>query len=304
MKVSETPISDTVEDSGWILTSLPIGGGEFRVHRVKKEDVGATGPAGADGAAGATGATGETGAPGATGPVGPAGAYGSQSQNTVLAAPDSSAGLPAFRSLVGNDIPIGPGLINTAGVIKFATSASYTTGLIPFATGTAAIGFDAFLKWNGTTKILEIQGGVNWIASSLINASIDANGNALFVDVSTTSLSATTLSATQLTVSRAIITQTVLTYAASTAINFDLNSFRTIALTGDITFTTSNLAAGKSVSLKILADGSIRNFTFPAWIFVGAAAPASIAANKTAILTLTAFGAADANVVAAYAVQP
>lgn len=96
-----------------------------------------------------------------------------------------------------------------------------------------------------------------------------------------------------------------LVYAASTAIDFNGADFRTISLTGDITFTTSNLGVGKTTTLKILADASLRNFTFPAgWVFVGSAAPASIAANKTAILSLTSFGATDAGVIAAYAVQP
>jgi hypothetical protein len=71
-----------------------------------------------------------------------------------------------------------------------------------------------------------------------------------------------------------------------------------------VTFTTSNKAAGKTVTLKILCDGTLRTLTFPAWVFVGAAAPANIAAGKLAVLTLTCFGTADTDIVAAYAVQP
>lgn len=97
--------------------------------------------------------------------------------------------------------------------------------------------------------------------------------------------------------------QSVLTYAASTNVDFNLNSVRTLALTGDVTFTTSNRTAGKSVTLKILADGSTRAFTFPAWIFVGAVAPATLVAAKTAMLKLTCFGAADTDIVAEYTVE-
>lgn len=97
--------------------------------------------------------------------------------------------------------------------------------------------------------------------------------------------------------------QTALTYAATTDVDFNLSASRTLALTGNVTFTTSNKAASKSVSIKILADGSIRTFTFPAWKFLGAAAPTGIAASKTAILSLTCFGAADTDIVAAYAVE-
>lgn len=98
-------------------------------------------------------------------------------------------------------------------------------------------------------------------------------------------------------------TVTTLTYAASVALNFTL-PLQDIALTGDITLTTSNLAAGRSVLLRILCDATPRNFTFPGWHFNGAAAPASIAASKTALLRLTAWGSADANVTAEYYVEP
>jgi len=95
-----------------------------------------------------------------------------------------------------------------------------------------------------------------------------------------------------------------LTYGASVALDFTAAGIQTITLTGDITFTTSNLAAGRSVTLIITPGASVRAFTFPAWISVGAALPANVAANKTAILTLTATGTTDASVVAAYSVQP
>ena len=100
-------------------------------------------------------------------------------------------------------------------------------------------------------------------------------------------------------------TATTLTYAASVVLDFSGADFQTVTLAGDITFTTSNLAAGRSKTVRIIGDGSSRNFTFPGgWIFVGAAAPTALAANKTAILTMTRFGTADANVVAAYSAQP
>lgn len=99
-------------------------------------------------------------------------------------------------------------------------------------------------------------------------------------------------------------THSTLTYAATVNIDFDSDDYRSLALTGNVTFTTSNRAAPKSVTIKILADGSIRSFTFPSWIFVGAAAPASIAANKTAVLSVTCFGTTDALIVATYFVEP
>ena len=104
---------------------------------------------------------------------------------------------------------------------------------------------------------------------------------------------------------RLINAQTTLTYAATTDIDLTVVGIRTLALTGNVTFTTSNRAAGRRASLKIAADSSTRTFTFPAgWVFVGAAAPANIAANKVARLTLECYGTADTDIIAAYAVQP
>lgn len=95
-----------------------------------------------------------------------------------------------------------------------------------------------------------------------------------------------------------------LAYAASIALDFALNEVRILALTGDITFTTSNLQPGRKKTVIISCDGSIRNFTFPAWIFIGGSAPTTIAANKTAVLTVYSPGTTDAACVASYAVQP
>lgn len=95
-----------------------------------------------------------------------------------------------------------------------------------------------------------------------------------------------------------------LAQAAPTVLDFSGNDHRSVTLSGDITFSTSNRAAPRTLVIRIVGDGSIRAFTFPAWVFIGAAAPASIAANKVAILSLTCFGANDTDIIAAYAVQP
>lgn len=102
-----------------------------------------------------------------------------------------------------------------------------------------------------------------------------------------------------------VASSAAVTYAATTNIDFSKQSLQTISLTGDVTLTTSNTASGKPVVVRFISDGSTRAFTFPgSWTFIGAPAPANIAASKTGILSLTAFGAGDANVLAAYAVQP
>jgi hypothetical protein len=97
-----------------------------------------------------------------------------------------------------------------------------------------------------------------------------------------------------------------LTYAATT--NLDLAALdgqvRTITLTGALTFTTSNRAAGRAVVLRLIPGASIRTLTFPAdWKFYSDK-PATIAANKEAVLSLTWFGTADVDCVAVYKQQP
>lgn len=101
-----------------------------------------------------------------------------------------------------------------------------------------------------------------------------------------------------------ILGATAVSYSATTNLNFTSgNDLKTLSITGNVTFTTSNSAVGRSLTLKILCDGTQRNLTFPGtWVWMGTA-PTNIAINKTAILSLTCFGTGDANVVAAYAVQ-
>lgn len=103
----------------------------------------------------------------------------------------------------------------------------------------------------------------------------------------------------------------IITHAAtgsvtgSNAVDFNTAGFKTWTLTGNVTFTTSNLAAGKSITIRLLASGGTRTLTFPGtWIFIGASAPASLASGKYAVLTLTSLGTTDADVVAAYSAQP
>lgn len=99
-------------------------------------------------------------------------------------------------------------------------------------------------------------------------------------------------------------THSVLAYSATTDIDFDLADYRSLTLAGNVTFTTSNRGAPKTVTIRIIADASTRNITVPAgWTFVGGTAPANIAANKVGILTVTCFGTNDSDCVYAYAVQ-
>ena len=97
-----------------------------------------------------------------------------------------------------------------------------------------------------------------------------------------------------------------LAYAATT--NLDMaalnQQYKTLTLTGDVTFTTSNRANGRTCSIRIVSGASQRAFTFPIeWDFLGTK-PTTIAANKVAVLSFAFYGSTDDDCVAAYAVQP
>ena len=94
-------------------------------------------------------------------------------------------------------------------------------------------------------------------------------------------------------------------YAASVNLDFNGVAHKRIDLGGNLSLTGTNMDYGKSLLLRIAADGSVRTLAFPAgWKFVGGAAPASIAANKVALLRLECCGTGDADVLAHYLVQP
>lgn len=95
----------------------------------------------------------------------------------------------------------------------------------------------------------------------------------------------------------------VLTYAATTNIDFDGDDYRSLTLTGNVTFTTSNRGAPKSITIRIIGDASDRTLTFPGgWKWYGDM-PSALAANKEGILSVTCFGSNEADVRAAYASQ-
>lgn len=101
-------------------------------------------------------------------------------------------------------------------------------------------------------------------------------------------------------------TPSTLGYSATVDLDFSTAAatLQTLTLTGNVTFTTSNLAAGTAKALRIVGDSSQRTLSFPAWKFIGASTPSAIAANKTARINIESWGTADASVVAFYSVEP
>jgi hypothetical protein len=97
-----------------------------------------------------------------------------------------------------------------------------------------------------------------------------------------------------------------LTYSATTDLDMAVldGQVRTLTLTGNVTFTTSNDANGRRTVIRLIPGASSRTLTFPNdWVFVSTK-PTSLAANKSAVLSLTFFGSTDADCIAAYSVQP
>ena len=94
-------------------------------------------------------------------------------------------------------------------------------------------------------------------------------------------------------------------YAASVNLDFNGVAHKRIGLTGNLSFTANNMDYGKALVVRLATDGSLRTLAFPAgWRWIGAAAPASLAANKVAVLSLNCFGTTEADVVARYLAEP
>lgn len=101
----------------------------------------------------------------------------------------------------------------------------------------------------------------------------------------------------------------VVTLTSATTVELDfavtLSSLKVLDMSHNVEFTTTNLAAGRSIAVMLTAVSSDRNFTFPAgWVFIGAAAPASLVSGKSAALSLTCKSALDSGVIAAYSAEP
>ena len=89
-------------------------------------------------------------------------------------------------------------------------------------------------------------------------------------------------------------------------VDFDFdstNAIQTKSISDNTTFTGSNYAAGKTITLFITTDGTERDLAFPSgWIFMGTM-PTAQAASKVSTLTLTCTSTTEASVRCAYAVE-
>lgn len=139
----------------------------------------------------------------------------------------------------------------------------------------------------------------------LLATSIALNDTLSFLPSALTRLNKITLANFKLSFASKNVTWGVgtLTYGASVALDFSAEAIQTLSLTGDVELTTSNRSAGRRLEVRLVADGTPRTLTIPAWKWVGGAAPASLAAGKTGVLQLRCFGANDTDIVASYLVE-
>ena len=97
-------------------------------------------------------------------------------------------------------------------------------------------------------------------------------------------------------------------YSATINIDFAENAGKVLVvdtLTGNLTFTFSNIAQGRKVSVDLLCDSTQRTLTFPGSTPFYGPKPFNIAANKAGRVAFECLprGTGDASVRAAYGVQ-
>ncbi len=90
--------------------------------------------------------------------------------------------------------------------------------------------------------------------------------------------------------------QSALTPATSVGIDFSTSDVFTLSNATNVTFTTSNIAAGGSKSLIILNDSTARTVTWPAgWHAMGAPLPSGLSASKYLVVNIYATSTTDAS---------
>ena len=236
-------------------------------------NTGAQGNQGNTGATGAQGNQGNTGVTGAQGNQGSTGAQGNQG-NTGATGAQGNQGNTGATGAQGNQGNTG------------ATGAQGNQG------NTGATGAQGNQGFQGSTATINNAVENRLLTVAATTTQLDAeqyltfDGNIFYLGKGFKSEIAT-----------------ITPSAGAVAINMSSEILKKTTLDSNTTFSATSIAAGTSVTLKVLADGTDRTLTFnSSWVFIGQK-PVSIAANKTAVLVLTSFGTADTDIIASYTVQ-
>lgn len=183
------------------------------------------------------------------------------------------------------------------------------------ATWTVDAGLDAAKIANGTVSNAEFEtlNGVTSNIQTQLDSKLDADlatdlvagtdiaeaDSVVYNDVSDTN---TPKLGSIPTLRQRIRTKPIGTSLGTTGtVNLDFTALQAteqrINMTGDITFTTSNITAGANFDVRLVAGASSRTVTYPAgWVSFGVALPTTIAAGKVVRLTLSSGGTANADV--------
>jgi len=191
-------------------------------------------------------------------------------------------------------LPTTTGTLATLANSEALTNKTYNGNTITSGTGTITLGASSTLVTSATNSITLTSTGAT-------NVTLPTTGTlATLAGVET--LDGKTLTAV-VRVQNALAT--ALGTTGTINLDFSTGELTTMpAMTGNVTFTASNYAAGRSKTIRIIGGASAFTFTFPTtWKFLGAAAPASLAIGKYAVLTLTSISTTEAEVVAAYSAQ-
>ena len=201
------------------------------------------------------------------------------SANTIQTYANGVRGMQLYG--FGTEVNVSIGAANvlptasTFGFLQIPTTLGVPTGVPNAVTGKTSICFD-----QTNLKFMSYVSGVGWKSFSPSGSTIDMGG-------------------TDIDNIQNLVHDTS---ATATTLDFAQDQLQTISISVNTTFATTGVAIGKSKTIKILNNATLHTLTFPAWKFVGAK-PTDIAGSKTAILTLTCFGSADADIVAGYAVE-
>lgn len=96
--------------------------------------------------------------------------------------------------------------------------------------------------------------------------------------------------------------QAIGTSGGVTNLNFDWPAYLVHDISNHTTYTTSNLGAGKTLTIKVAATTNLKLTFPPEWTFLGLK-PTSIQSGKTGVLTVTSFGDTNADCVATWGTQ-